>query len=140
MSLVDDQQVKTFEGRSGRWAPGRVSRNIRSGQLPFQEVDASDEPGEVVPRVDMDASAAAGGPHDRGVDDAEVEPELVPHLLLPLDLERRRADDQDLPGPVTDDEFEGTIPASIVLPRPTSSATSRLTLGIWIARTTGSSW
>ena len=33
-----------------------------------------------------------------------------------------------------------TIPASIVLPKPTSSATSRLTRGIWIARTTGSSW
>ena len=33
-----------------------------------------------------------------------------------------------------------TIPASMVLPRPTSSATRRLTRGIWMARTTGSSW
>ena len=32
------------------------------------------------------------------------------------------------------------MPASIVLPRPTSSAISRLTRGIWMARTTGSSW
>ena len=41
------------------------------------------------------------------VHDAEVEAELVPHLLLPLDLQRGRADDQNLPGPVADDEFEG---------------------------------
>jgi len=35
---------------------------------------------------------------------------------------------------------DSTRPASMVLPRPTSSAMSRLTRGIWMARTTGSSW
>ena len=48
--------------------------------------------------------------HQFAADDAEIEPELVPHLLLPLDLERRRADDQDLPGTVPDDQFEGDHP------------------------------
>ena len=64
----------------------------------------------MVPRVDVDATAAAKQTHHRGVDDAEVEAELVPHLLLPLHLERRRADDQNLPGAVPDDEFEGHHP------------------------------
>ncbi len=45
--------------------------------------------------------------HQVAIDDAEVEPELVPHLVPPLDLERGRADDQDPPSPVPDDQFEG---------------------------------
>ena len=69
-----------------------------------------DQPGEVVPRVDVDAPAAAQLLISSTVHDAEVEAELVPHLLLPLDLERGRADDQDLPGAVPDDEFEGDHP------------------------------
>ena len=49
-------------------------------------------------------------PHQFAVHDAEVEAELVPHLVPPLDLERGRADDQDPPGPVADDQFEGDHP------------------------------
>ena len=66
-----------------------------------------DQPGEVGPRVDVDAPLAPQVPHQLAVDDAEVEPELVPHLVPPLDLERGRADDQDAPSPVADDQFEG---------------------------------
>ena len=45
--------------------------------------------------------------HQLAVDDAEIQAELVPHLVPPLDLERGRADDQDPPGPVADDQFQG---------------------------------
>src|SRR5262249_26799404 len=74
--------------------------------LPFEEVDAGDEPGVVRPRVDIDAPAAAQFLHQAAVHEAEVEAELVPHLLLPLDLQGRGADDEDAPGPMPDDEFQ----------------------------------
>ncbi len=45
-------------------------------------------------------------PHQVAIHDAEVEAELVPHLVPPLDLERGRADDQDPAGPVADDQFQ----------------------------------
>ena len=58
----------------------------------------------------MDAAAPAKLPHEVAVDDAEVEAELVAHLVPPLELERGGADDQDAPGAVPDDEFEGGHP------------------------------
>ena len=36
--------------------------------------------------------------HQLAVDDAELEAELVPHLVPPLDLQGGRADDQDRGG------------------------------------------
>ena len=86
VGLVHDQQVVT----------AGVDRLVRAGQglpeqpqrpLPLEEVDAGDEPGEVRPRVDVDAPAAAQLPHQLAVHDAEVEAELVPHLVPPLDLQ-----------------------------------------------------
>ena len=65
-----------------------------------------DEPGEMGPRIDMDAPLPPQVPHQFAIHDAEVEAELVPHLVPPLDLQRRRADDQDSAGPVADDEFQ----------------------------------
>jgi hypothetical protein len=109
VGLVHDQQVELA------W----IERVVRSGQdlpehpkgpLPLEEVDGGDQAGEVVPRVDVDAPLPPQHPHEFAADDAEVEPELVPHLLPPLDLERRRADDQDLPGPVADDQFQADHP------------------------------
>ena len=41
------------------------------------------------------------------IDDAEVEAELVPHLVAPLDLERGGADDEDRPGAVAEDQLLG---------------------------------
>lgn len=55
----------------------------------------------------MDASATAKVTHQARIDDAEVEAKLVPHLVTPLDLQSGRADDENLPGSVTNDEFQG---------------------------------
>ena len=49
-------------------------------------------------------------PHQLAVHDAEVQAELVPHLIPPLDLERGRADDQDAADPVPDDQFQSDHP------------------------------
>ena len=104
--LVHDQQI----------IPAGVDRLVWPRQdfpeqpqrtLPLEEVDGGDEPGEMRPGIDVDAPAAPQFLHQRAVHDAEVEAELVPHLLLPLDLQRRGADDQDAPGTVADDEFQG---------------------------------
>ncbi len=109
VGLVDDQQVE-LAGVDRLVGPGQDLPEQPQRSLPLEEVDARDEPGEVVPRVDVDAPLPPQVSHQFAVHDAEVEAELVPHLLLPLDLERRRADDQDLPGPVADDEFQGDHP------------------------------
>ena len=103
--LVHDQQVE-LAGVGRLVRPRQEFPEQPQRPLPLEEVDGGDEPGEVGPRVDVDAPAAAQHPHQRRVHDAEVEAELVPHLLPPLDLERGRADDQNLPGPVPDDEFQ----------------------------------
>ena len=54
----------------------------------------------------MDATSSPEFPHQFGVNDTELQPELVPHLIPPLYLQRRRHDNQDFSGPVPDDEFE----------------------------------
>jgi len=58
----------------------------------------------------MDSPFPPQVPHQLAIDDAEVEPELVAHLVSPLDLERGRADDQNSPRAVADDQFEGDQP------------------------------
>ena len=74
--------------------------------LSFEEVDAGDEPREMGPRVDVDAAAPAKVLHQAAVDDAEIEAELVPHLVPPLDLQGGRADHQDPAGTVADHQFQ----------------------------------
>ena len=53
----------------------------------------------------MDAAVATQICHKLAVDDAEFETELVPHLLFPLDLKRRRANDQNRASAVAQDQF-----------------------------------
>ncbi len=50
--------------------------------------------------------AAAQISHHVGIDDTEIETELVPHLVAPLDLQSRWTYNQDLPGAMTQDEFQ----------------------------------
>ncbi|MBV8557731.1 MAG: hypothetical protein JO116_19375 [Planctomycetaceae bacterium] len=88
------------------------------GPLPLQEVERGDQPREVGPRVDVDAPPAPQVPHQAAVHDAEIEPELVPHLVPPLDLERGRADDEDPPCPVPDDQLEDDEPRLDGLAQP----------------------
>lgn len=105
MGFVHDQEV-VFP---------RIDRLARSGQrfaekprgpFSFQEVDAGDEAWIVGPGVDVDAPATAQVAHQARIDDAEVEAELVAHLVAPLDLQGGRADNEDLPGSVADNEFQ----------------------------------
>ena len=106
VGLVHDQHV-VAAGVDRLALGGERLLEQPQGPLPLEEVDRGDQAGEVGPRVDVDAPPAPQVPHQLAIDDAEVEPELVPHLVPPLDLERGRADDQDPPSPVPDDQFEG---------------------------------
>ena len=88
VGLVHDQEVVAagidrlaFGGQGFPEQPQRP--------FPLEEVDGGDEPGEVGPRVDVDAPLAAQLLHQLAVHDAEVEAELVPHLVPPLDLQAR---------------------------------------------------
>ena len=106
VGLVHDQQV-VLAGIDRLAGGGQGLPEEPQRALPLEEVDGGDEPGEVRPRVDVDAPPPAKVTHQLRVHDAEVEAELVPHLVPPLDLQGGRADHEDLPGPVADDEFEG---------------------------------
>jgi hypothetical protein len=55
--------------------------------------------------VDMDAALPPEITHQSRVEDPEVKPELVAHLLAPLHLQARRADDQDAPCAMPQDQF-----------------------------------
>ena len=57
------------------------------------------------PRVDVNPAATTEVREQGAVDDAELEAELVAHLLLPLHLDRGRANDQNAAGAVAQDEF-----------------------------------
>ena len=104
MGLVEDQDV-VLPGVDRLALGGEGFPEEPHGPLPLQVVDRGDQPGEVRPRVDVDASPTPEVLHQLAVDDTEVEPELVPHLVPPLHLERGRADDQHPTGAVPDDQF-----------------------------------
>jgi len=61
--------------------------------FPLEKINGRDEPGEVRPRIDVDASLTAKLLHQLRVYDAKVEAELVSHLISPLELKPGRADD-----------------------------------------------
>ena len=109
MGLVDDQQVEAARidwlAFSGQFFPEQPH-----GALPFQEVDGRDQAREVCPGVDMDATTPAEVFHQGRIHDAKLQPELVAHLVVPVDLKRRRADDQDAPRPVANDQLLSNQP------------------------------
>ena len=89
--------------------------------LALEPVDADDQPGVVGPRVRVQAAGPPQVPQHLSVDDAEVQAELVAHLVMPLQREPGRADDQHRPGPVTQHQllhdqpgFDGLTEPNIV--------------------------
>ena len=104
VGFIDDQQI--VSPRIGRLVAGR-QRLAESAQRPLalEEVDGGDQPREVRPGIDVDAALASQLADGFAVDDAELETELVPHLLLPLHLQGRRADDQHRADTVAQDHL-----------------------------------
>ena len=104
VGLVNDQQI--IGPRVWGLVTGRQGLTEGAqGALSFEVVDGGYEPREVGPGVDVDAALAAEQADRLAVDDAELQPELVAHLLLPLHLQRRRADDQYRAHAVTEDQL-----------------------------------
>ena len=90
--LVHDQYVETpwICRMEGECVLHRTQRF--TGLCP---VDGGDETRIGGPGIRMDASRATEPLEVVRIHDAEVQTELVPHLLLPLDLQGGRANDQD---------------------------------------------
>ena len=63
-------------------------------------------------------AVAAKLANERGIDDVKLEAELFEHLILPFDLECRRADDQDAPSAVAQHEFAHNQAGLDRLPQP----------------------
>jgi hypothetical protein len=53
----------------------------------------------------VDAAFAAELTDGLTINDAELKAELIAHFLLPLELQRRRADDQNRPHAVTENHL-----------------------------------
>lgn len=58
------------------------------------------------PRVGIEAALASQALDEGAIHDGEIEAELLQHLVAPLDLQRRWADDQDAVGAVPKHQFE----------------------------------
>jgi hypothetical protein len=120
VGLVDDEEVEA--ARVGGFTLGREEvAEEAEGALALEIVDRGDEARVVVPRVDVGTSGAPELAEEGGVDDLELEAEFVAHLVAPLDLEARRADDEDgadavAEGELLDDEasFDGLAEADVV--------------------------
>src|SRR5690606_11742154 len=83
VGLVADQQV-VLAGVDRLARRRQCLSEQAKRSLSFEEVDAGDGPGEVAPRIDMDATSPPEFPHQFGVHDAELQAELVSHLIPPL--------------------------------------------------------
>src|SRR5439155_840361 len=68
-------------------------------------IHRSDETRERGPRIRMDALLAAQAFEVFGVDDTEFQAKLLLHFQLPLELQRRRTNDEDGACAVTNEQF-----------------------------------
>jgi hypothetical protein len=135
--FVDDQQSNL---RGWPVCTGRTSRMARKSFTTFDPVHRRDEARMRCPRVGVDAALAPQLLDVCGVDHAELEAELFQHLDAPLFLQRCGQMIRTVRARCRSSISWMTRPASMVLPRPTSSAMSRLTRAMSMARTSGSSW
>ena len=95
--LVHDEQI---EGARVLGHRGEDLAEQPHRAVPLEPVHADDQQRVVRPWVGVQAAGPAQLLEQGGVDDAEVEAELVAHLVPPLQREAGRADDQHRPGPV----------------------------------------
>ena len=91
VDLVDDQDV--VAARDLRMRGQHLAQQTHP-QRSLQPVDRDDQPREVRERVRADAARAAKLAEQLAIDDAELEAELLAQLIAPLQLQRRRADDE----------------------------------------------
>ena len=91
VDLVDDQDV--VAARDLRMRRQHLAQQAHP-QRTLQPVDRDDQPREVRERVRADATRAAKLAEQLAIDDAELEAELLAQLIAPLQLQRRRADDE----------------------------------------------
>ena len=100
--LVDDQEVELA------WMARMCRQDVAHGAQTLATLDPvhrSDEPGEGCPRVGVDAAFTAQLLDVLGVDQAEIETELLEHLDSPLLLQRGRTDDQHGAGAVPEQQL-----------------------------------
>src|SRR5437016_4342828 len=106
MGLVHDQEVVRPRGRRLIAWRERFPEQARRS-LTFQEIDRRDQPWKMRPRIDVNPASTTQVREQSTVDNPELKTELVAHLLLPLNLNRGRTDDQNAPRPVTKNQFLG---------------------------------
>jgi len=87
-------------------------------ELPFQPVDRHDQPREMRKRVRAHTPGSPELTEQLTVDDPELQPELLAHLIAPLQLQRRRADHQRGPRAVAQQQLLHHQPRLDRLPEP----------------------
>lgn len=103
MHFVDDQQVES--ARVGVGIGGQHLAEQTHGPWALQPVDRDDETGKHAERVGTQPSRTAQVTQHLGVDDAEVEAELLGHFGLPFQAQRCGAGNEHGAGTVTEQEF-----------------------------------
>ena len=102
MDLVDDEEIEP--PRELRLLGQRLAEQSHA-EVALQPVDRDDEPRVARPRVRAHASRASQATEEVAVEDAELQPELVAQLLVPLELQRRRAHDDRGAGAVPEEQL-----------------------------------
>ena len=101
VSLVDDEDVE----REALAGAGEGVAQLALGALAGQPCHRDDDPREQRERVGVDAVGSAYVFHGLGVDDREVEAELLLHLVLPLEGQTGGADHDHRARPVAQQEL-----------------------------------
>ena len=115
------------------------AHGVRVGRIDEQVV-GHEKAAVGAPRVDPEAPLLANPREIRTVEDYEEETEAFLHLRLPLLQDGRGCGDDERPRLLAKQSSRAMSPASMVLPRPVSSAMKRLTRGMRSALRSGSIW
>ena len=104
--LVHDEDVEGVPPRRARLPD--VGEHVSQQPLGAQRRQprhGHDDAREQPERVGVQPVAASHAGHQLAVDDLEFQAELLPHLVLPLQRQARRADDDHRPGAVPQQQF-----------------------------------
>src|ERR1019366_10694543 len=89
VGFVDDQHVEAprVSRFAGRWED---LAKLAQGPIALEEIERSYEPREMRPGFGVQAAITAQASHQGAIDNAKLQSELVPHFILPFDLEGSR--------------------------------------------------
>ncbi len=106
VGLIDNQQIKA--PGIGHIALGRQRLAEQADRtVALEIIHRSNQTRKMRPGIDVQTATAAKPAHQLAIDNPKIETKLLAHLVAPLELQRRRADNQDAAGAMTNEQVLG---------------------------------